>query len=386
MNTNDPYDDVDERAERLLEDVDYDTELAKRMATDARRITAGKLTEEEYHERYREAVSEEFDVEVPAYDELEDDESGVSLGAQARSRRTVLQAAGVAAVGAATAGLVGSDGIGTASADQARTPVLDDAEDRSVGMVIDTEECIKCLSCVAACRDENRTHLGDFWMFVHRYQREDREYDDETDCESLPRPCQHCDDAPCVRVCPNRSRIQHDDGRVLCNYDTCLGCKYCEVACPYHVNSFVYSDQPEDAEEFEYEAHDEEDRWVAGTPPDGSCSKCTFCAHRRFDEDRAGSTACEDACPVNAIQFGDLEDPDSDPNQYLADHDDVAFDDGEAIKDVDAADRNGIFRMHTDASDPNVVYVGDDPSDVERERVPGPTTHADLDLEEADPY
>ena len=385
----DPDQDIDERAEVLLEDVPYDTELATQMAADARKVSNGELAEAEYHERYREQVSEEFDIEVPEYKDLPDNREiavetdasrQVSLGGQAHSRRSVLLAAGALAAGATAAGASGyKDAV---SADE--TPVAEQVSqvDRSVGMVVDTEECIKCLQCVQACREENKTYTGDFWTVVIRYQREDREYDGPEDCETLPRRCQHCDDAPCVRVCPNESRIQHYDGRVLCNYDTCLGCKYCEVACPYHVNSFQYSDP---TGYFQYQRRDERDRWVAGPPPDGSCSKCTYCSHRRFDREQMGSTACEDACPVDALQFGNLNDPDSDPNQYLAEHPDIDFEDGDVIKEMDVEDIDGVFQLHTDKSDPNEYYIGDDPSDVAVERVPGPTTHEDIGLEEPAP-
>ena len=389
MDPNEPPNDIERRAEELLEDVSYDTELAKRMAEDARKVSNGDLSEEEYHERYRESVSEEFDIDVPAFEDLPDsrqaaveneEQRQVSLGGQAQSRRSVLLAAGAVAAGAATAGAGGyveAVGADTEPAGQANSLV-----GQSVGMVVDTEECIQCLQCVQACRNENKTHVGDFWTIVLRYQREDREYDGPEDAEALPRRCQHCDDAPCVRVCPNESRIQHYDGRVLCNYDTCLGCKYCEVACPYHVNTFAYSDP---TGFFQYQRRDEKERWVAGPPPDGSCSKCTFCAHRRFDPDLEGTTACEDVCPVDALHFGDLEDPESDPNQYLAEHPDVEFEDGEVVKQIDVEERDGLFQLHTDASNPNEYYIGDDPSDVDITRVPGPTTHADVGLEEPAP-
>jgi molybdopterin-containing oxidoreductase family iron-sulfur binding subunit len=205
-------------------------------------------------------------------------------------------------------------------------------------------------------------------MQVHRYQRADREYDGPTDCESVQRPCQHCEDAPCIEVCPNNSRFESENGRTLCDYDTCLGCQYCEIACPYHVNSFVSTDPPEEVGPFDDQQYDDDGRWVAGTPPDGSCSKCTFCAHREWDEEQRGTTACEDVCPVDAIQFGDLNDPESDPNQYLEDYDD-----------------DETFTLREDVASPNVTYVGDDPTGVEVTEVPGPETHEDLGLEEPDP-
>jgi molybdopterin-containing oxidoreductase family iron-sulfur binding subunit len=155
---------------------------------------------------------------------------------------------------------------------------------------------------------------------------------------------------------------------VLCDYDTCLGCKYCEIACPYHVNAFVYHDPPGDMGMFDGQKRDDQGRWVAGTPPHGSCSKCTFCVHREWDEEKRGTTACEEICPADAIFFGDLNDPESDPNVHLD-----KFDDDE------------VFQLREDASNPNVYYVGDNPNDVKTEAVPGPTTHADKGLEEPNP-
>lgn len=369
MTTNDPYDDIDDRAETLLDDVEYDTELAKRMSRDARRVSNGELAEGEFHERYREAVEEEFDLDVPEYKDIDVKEQ--ALGGQSRSRRSVLAALGMAA-GVATAGSAGfrdaSTRFGVGSGDGTVEAQTGTDEDRRVGMVLDTEACIKCLQCVDACKEENAVHEGDFWMNVFRYQREDREYtadDEEDQVESLQRPCMNCEDAPCVSVCPNNSRFVSDDGRVLCDYDTCLGCEYCEIACPYHVNSFVHSDQP-DGVEFVGEPRDEEDRWIAGPPPEGSCSKCTFCAHREQGEGHQESTACEDACPVDAIHFGDLNDEESDPNQYLEEF-----------------DEEDTFKLRTDASNPKVTYIGDSPEDVETAQVPGPTTYDDIGWEES---
>jgi len=378
MSTKHEYDDIDRKAEERLTDKDFDKELAKRMARDARKVSNGELAEAEFHERYREEVEEEFDLNVPEYKQI--DMKAQALGAQSQSRRSVLMALG-AAGGVAAAGGAGfkdattrfgvGDGDGTVAAQETGGD-----DDRRVGMVIDTETCIKCLQCMEACKEENAVHEGDFWMEVFRYQREDKEYaaDDEVDeVESLQRPCMHCEDAPCVSVCPNNSRFLADDGRVLCDYNTCLGCEYCEVACPYHVNSFVHSDQP-DGVEFVGETHDEEGRWMAGPPPEGSCSKCTYCSHRMVDPtdpDENGNqttTACEDVCPVDAIHFGDRNDEEGDPQSYL--------------RQRTEEDGAGTFELRTDASNPMVTYIGESPEGVETVDVPGPTTREDVGLEE----
>lgn len=359
--------DIDELAPDILADSPYDTELGTRMARDARRVANDDMSPEEFETRYADAVAEEFDVDLTETDR--DAEPGVPAVEPGTSRRSMLKATGAVASGLAVAGggsslageYVSGDGVAAAQ------PEGGNAGQR--GMVLDTEACIKCLSCVEACKEENHTPKGHFWMEVDRYQLEDETYEGPTDCESVQQPCQHCDDAPCIEVCPNNSRFKTEDGRTVCDYDTCLGCKYCEVACPYHVNAFVYTDQPEYLDgEFDQKQRDEEGRWLAGTPPHGSCSKCTFCVHREWDPDQRGTTACEDACPIDAIHFGDLEDPESDPNQYLEENSDM-----------------NQFKLRDDVSDPNVIYLGDDPTDAEVTEVPGPTTHEDLDLEEPDP-
>ncbi|AOW80729.1 4Fe-4S ferredoxin [Halodesulfurarchaeum formicicum] len=353
-------DDIDDVVGDILADVDADETLGKQMATDARRVSAGELSRAEFEDRYAEDVAEEFGTDLTGGTAGASMPGTPSVMDQA-SRRSVLKAAGVAAVGAAAVGAGVSSNNAAAQSDSGSSVQR--------GMVLDTETCIKCLSCVEACKEENHTPEGHFWMEVHRYQRADEEYDGPTDCDSLQRPCQHCEDAPCIEVCPNNSRFKTENGRTVCDYDTCLGCKYCEVACPYHVNSFVGTGVPEYLDgPFEGQRRDAEGHWLAGTPPEGSCSKCTFCIHREWDDELRGTTACEEACPVDAIHFGDLNDPESAPNQYLEDY-----------------DESETFKARSEVSDPNVIYVGDEPEGVEVEPVPGPTTHQDLGLEESEP-
>ena len=369
----DRTDDIDRRAEQRLADVDVDVALAKQMAQDARRVSAGALSREAFHERYREAVADEFDLEVPAYEDI--DIKSQALGGFSQSRRSVLAALGAAGSATVATGASFEDAMARFGVGEETPPTAGaDDDDRRVGMVIDTEACIKCLQCVKACKQENALQKGDFWMEVLRYQRADKEYaanDTAEDVESLPRPCMHCEDPPCVTVCPNNSRFVAEDGRVLCDYDACLGCRYCEVACPYHVNSLVTTDQPEGVE-FVGQTEDEDGRWTAGPPPQGACSKCNFCAHRQVDpaasDGTQETTACAEACPVGAIQFGDRNDPDSDPESYLQER----------------TDEDGVetFELRTDVTTPAVTYIGDSPEGVETVHVPGPTTHEDIGLEE----
>ena len=196
------------------------------------------------------------------------------------------------------------------------------------GMVIDLDRCIGCRACMEACKVENSTPESSQWMYVFRL--EEGEFP-ETRTSFLPRPCQHCDNAPCVKVCPVGARFKREDGIVLTDYERCIGCRYCEVACPYGVNFFNWKD-PDDAYYFD-KWTDEEGRTSSGqaVPPwrnpelqlvhgqeerhtaggghlKGVVEKCTFCVQR---VEKGLTTACAATCPTEAIIFGDLADPES---------------------------------------------------------------------------
>ncbi len=96
------------------------------------------------------------------------------------------------------------------------------------GMVIDLDRCIGCRACEVACKVENNTAKGIFWMHVFRFEIE--EYPN-TRIAFLPRPCQHCDNPPCVKVCPVGARFKQENGLVLTDFDRCIGCRLCQVAC-----------------------------------------------------------------------------------------------------------------------------------------------------------
>jgi len=111
-------------------------------------------------------------------------------------------------------------------------------------MVVDLDRCQGCRACTEACKVENNTPQGNFWMHVFRFEEGTFP---ETKMSFLPRPCQHCDNAPCVKVCPVGARFKREDGIVLTDADRCIGCRYCELACPYGVNYFNW-EKPEKAQ------------------------------------------------------------------------------------------------------------------------------------------
>ncbi len=235
------------------------------------------------------------------------------------------------------------------------------------GMVIDLDRCMGCRACMEACKIENATTEGHFWMNVFRY--EEGEYPD-VHVGFLPRPCQHCENAPCVKVCPVQARHQQDDGLVLTDFKRCIGCRYCEVACPYGVNYFAFA-EPEDSYYLDWSdpalesvtggaqppyrnpdldvRHGPDGRLVAGDGHYGGVmTKCTFCV-QRLEKDL--DPACVANCPVDVFTFGDLDDPESEVSRKLA--------------------STRTFRLKEELNTrPKVFYVGTPPGEDTRELEP----------------
>jgi Fe-S-cluster-containing dehydrogenase component len=183
------------------------------------------------------------------------------------------------------------------------------------GMVINLDQCIGCEYCMRACSATNDVRIDDPWNVVIK--------DQTTGGHTffLSRPCLHCQNAPCVEVCPVKATYHREDGLVVMDYDRCIGCRYCQVACPY------------DARQFNWEERTDENPYVPawGEPeverrPRGVIEKCTFCVHR-IDaglakglipgEDREATPACVNICPVGARTFGNLKDPNSKVSQLI---------------------------------------------------------------------
>jgi len=183
-------------------------------------------------------------------------------------------------------------------------------------MVIDLGGCIGCERCVFACQATNDTQTGHLWNIVLR--------DGETFGTPvfLPRPCMHCEHAPCVEVCPVKATYHREDGIVVMDYQRCIGCRYCMVACPYGARVFNWEESGAENPMVPIWGKVENPR-----RPRGVAEKCTFCSHRidaglergiRPGYDRAATPACCVICPTEARVFGDLRDAESPASRKMA--------------------------------------------------------------------
>jgi len=211
-------------------------------------------------------------------------------------------------------------------------------------MVIDLDKCVACQGCSIACRFENNTpvvtpeqaRLGramrwnDVFPMPVNPTEETGEYPNVKN-QYMTRPCQHCDNPPCIKVCPVQATYRDEAGLVRQNYARCIGCRFCTVACPYGVRYYNWYKPQAPAEMQAYHNPDRiEGRGVLEGPaerPLGVVEKCTFCIHR-LHKARAQAAAegrdfrpdeyvpaCVQTCTGKARFFGDLDDPTSTVSQ-----------------------------------------------------------------------
>ncbi len=177
------------------------------------------------------------------------------------------------------------------------------------GMLIDINKCIGCNYCTYACQAVN--NLADD-MLYNVVTTETTQNDTEF---FLSRPCMQCEEAPCVHVCPVQATYYRPDGIVAMDYTRCIGCRYCQVACPYGARVFNWRDPIETSPKApDFGTQEVENR------PRGVVEKCHFCSHRidvGVDRglvpgvDVAATPACVVACPTGARVFGDLNNVES---------------------------------------------------------------------------
>ncbi len=183
------------------------------------------------------------------------------------------------------------------------------------GIVVDLKRCIGCNTCVVACKLENNVPLGLGWLRMLTHGGLGKETPKGTyphlSMEFIPvscqHCCQHCEEPPCVKVCPTGASYKREDGVVLIDWDKCIGCRYCMVACPYGARVFS-KDVPQQAPPFPVGSSDAESHQR------GVVEKCTLCFHR---VDKGLEPACVECCPARARHFGDLNDPDSEVSKLV---------------------------------------------------------------------
>ena len=190
---------------------------------------------------------------------------------------------------------------------------------KRLGLVIDLDTCVGCHACTVSCVAENKLPPGVVYRpvideEVGSYPNVSRRF--------MPRPCMQCDEPPCVPVCPVNATYKRPDGIVAIDYEECIGCRYCQVACPYEARVFNWKEPIERSPQSPNFGLQE-----VPNRPRGVVEKCTFCSHR-IDPglerglvpgvDPQATPACVVACPTKARIFGDLNNPESPVSVALA--------------------------------------------------------------------
>lgn len=213
--------------------------------------------------------------------------------------------------------------------------------ERKLGLVIDLDTCVGCHACVVSCKGWNTENygapladtdayggnpVGTFLNRVHSYEVTTPEAPPRL--VHFPKSCLHCEDAPCVTVCPTGASYKRvEDGIVLVNESACIGCGLCAWACPYGAREM-------DAVE-------------------KVMKKCTLCVDRIYNEnlpEEDRTPACVRTCPAGARHFGDFADPDSNVSRLTA-------------------ERGGVDLMPEQGTKPTNKYLPPRPRDALREEV-----------------
>ncbi|MBY7875064.1 4Fe-4S dicluster domain-containing protein [Vibrio fluvialis] len=198
----------------------------------------------------------------------------------------------------AGAALIPVTGISTATASTVirnnQAPNRKGQIGKRYAMLIDLRKCVGCQACTVGCSVENQMPIGQFRTTVKQYEvtlTDGSQATQQVKAFTLPRLCNHCDNPPCVAVCPVQATFQREDGIVMVDNSRCVACAYCVQACPYDAR--VINEHTLTAD------------------------KCTFCAHRL---EQGLLPACVETCVGGARIIGDLNDATSQIRQLMAQH------------------------------------------------------------------
>ncbi len=219
-----------------------------------------------------------------------------------------------------------------------RTSTYDPREgfpNRKFVMVVDLAKCRNARKCQSSCNKNHYITGDNAWIKIYKMQETEK-----TAPYWQPTLCQHCDEPPCVKVCPVDATFKRRDGIVLIDNERCIGCRFCMAACPYSVRIFNWSDprQGETVEQAEYTPD------YAGVPSKkGTVDKCDFCPHMI---DKGELPHCVSACPNDVFSFGDMYE------------DTVTNGSGQSSKlSKLLKDRSGYRMMESLGTQPSVYYL-----------------------------
>lgn len=200
-------------------------------------------------------------------------------------------------------------------------------------MIIDLARCRNARKCVSSCQEMHGLPPEDEWIKVFLMQDSD-----DTAPYWFPKPCFHCNQPPCVKVCPVGATYKRTDGLVLVDTDRCIGCKFCMTACPYSSRVFQWNE----VEQREEMAHAHYSPETSVPSRVGTVGKCDFCP----DMARQGKLPdCVNSCPNGAIYFGDK-------------NEDIVSNGTESVRFSQLVhDRAGYHFMAELGTEPNVYYL-----------------------------
>ena len=197
-----------------------------------------------------------------------------------------------------------------------------------LGMVIDLKRCVGCYACQLSCKAEHGTPSGVF--FARVLKQEEGQYP-AVSKTFLPVMCNHCEDPPCVDVCPTGASFIWEDGTVDIDPDLCVGCRSCMMACPY--SNRYYNDG--ERTYFDGQGLTAYEEAKTSQHQTNVVMKCNFCKHRVRE---GKEPACVANCPTIARHFGDLDDPTSNVSRLIK-------------------ERSGFVLQPEKGTKPNVYYL-----------------------------